>query len=845
VSATVPSLQAVSQQSSTRELRKNYAARGRPIPIVYGRAQVGGLLFALDYTDGVWTAGYLFCLGEIDGFDSLLINGAAPVSGVSISYYTGLSTQTADPMLAAAIDDYADTLVITRGATSIGIAYVVLQYGVDQYDDWPQVVAQIRGRKVYDPKTQTVVYSETPALHLADLLSSSFYGHGYTIDETSLEAAQDANEESAFGEVRRTSFTVIDQAKRTDEWVEVLRAYAACFIVRRGDTVYLVPDRPASSVMTLTASDVLKGSLTINKRDSADLPTVVRVSYTDTTGDEWRDRVSASAELSGVSTGAVPRREQLLPLPGVSRHSQAQREAVERLNKLRLRDLEVSFVGFDKCLVLEMGDVITLTHPLGLTSKQLRLDVDPVAVSPGRWRITASEYDPAAYSDSIVEQPTFTDGDLPSGAPPEAPSGLSVSEVTYQLQNGKYASRLDISWNQSTNIFVTGYAVKVTDNVGAVVYASNTTQNRLSTPALRELVAYTVEVKAYTPLVEASSASTALITIIGKTAIPDAPASLSGFEAGGEVRLTWPASNDVDAERYEIRYGTTGGDWDSATQLDIVDGLRLTTKDVPEGTWRFYVKTIDSIQQRSTGAATTDLVVTLDNDAFTAGRIDPLTDHQTATNMHVVAESRISGVEVAYSDGGDTWADMFGGAAMGTFTSPLASYQTAPAVTWASEILDVLEDKSGNWRGVLPTYELYNGSLDADVFGLQMDAGGAYSWASQLSRQASARYARLRLVGTMNIRIELPGGSIRADIIAREETGVGTSSTGGVTITLSKQYAAARSIVITPEGSAAYTATFDNIVLDSGGVTEFDVYIFNSAGAAVNGVPFRWVWKGI
>ena len=831
-------------QSTVSKIRTRRLATGQAIPIVYGTAQVGGLVFAVDHTDGVWTLGYLFCLGEIDGYDKLLLNEAAPAEGVTVNYYRGTQTQGVDPMLQSAISGYADTQIIARDGLTIGIAYVVVQYGAHVYDNWPTVVAQVRGLKVYDPATQSRRFSANPALQLADLLASPVYGHGFTVDHTSLQALADYCDDTTLGEVRRASYLVIDEPQDTDVWVDVLRTLASGFLVRRGATIYFVADKAAASVKTITAADILRDSLRIEKQDSADLPTVVRVSYTDKTATEWRDRVSAPAELPGVSTGAVPRRESVIQLTGIDRHSQAKREAIERLNKLRLRDLSVSFVMFDEALVLEAGDVITVTHPYGLTNKLLRIDSDPQQMSPGRWRISATEYDPAVYSDEVATQPSYPDANLPSGGPPAAPTGLVIREVTYQTKNGQYASRLNIRWTASTDIFTAGYTVNVTDDLGAVVYSSNTTLTQVSTPPLRELIPYTVNVTAYTPVIAGVASATGSATIIGKTAIPDAPERVTGFEAAGEVRLQWTASTDVDAERYEVRYGVIGGTWTAAQPLDIVDGLRLVSADVPQGHWRFWVKTIDSIRQYSSGAATVDIKVTLNNDAFTAASRVPLGGAFAAmTNMHESVEDRRSPYATYYADSAQSWSSLFGSAAMNTFTSPLASYQrlTAEAIYLSPEI-DLIANKSGNFSGDLN--RLTFGHPVIAELGVK-PAGGAYTYSDQLSQQATGRYTRLRARSERPFVVRGGGGAHRMDIVAREEVGRDTSlATGAQTVSLSRQYAAARSIVLTPEARAARSAVYDNVRLNNGGVTTFDVYIFDSQGAQV-ATPFRWQWKGV
>lgn len=832
-------------QSSLAEIQKNVVAEGDTIPILYGRGQIGGRPIVIDYSDGVWTVAYRIGMGELQAVERTIINGADPVAGVTVNVYLGTTAQVADPLLVAAIDGYADDLVVSTTAGDFGVAYAVIQYGDAQYDAWPRVVFQYLGKKVWNPKTQLLEYTQNSSLHYADFLSSPIYGQGYSVDDASLEQCQDANDDDAFGEVRRCSSVQIDRPQNSETWAEVLRAYASCYKIHRGDVVHLVPDRPVATAASVTQADVL-GLPLIATKDSTELPTVIRVIYTNTDGDEWRELPCEPAELPGVSTGAVERREQLVRMTGIDRHSQAYREAVERLNKLHLDDLGVTWIGFDENAVREAGDVVDFTHSLGLSAKPLRLLTDPVQISPGRYRLRAAEYDPAAYSDEIAYAPTYADGNLPNGGVPGAVTGLTVGETTYQLQNGKYASRLDISWAAAANSFTTSFEIMVKEGA-TVVWAGSTSGLMMSTSPLKELVDYTIEVVAKNAIYS-SAAALANYAIIGKTAKPNAPPSITGFEAGGEVRLSWAKALDADAERYEVRYSDTSGAWASAAVIDIVDSLRLATKDVPPsdsnpgGVWRFYVRTIDSIGQQSDDEITIDLAVTLDDNAFRAGGLEPISAHDSLTFMHSVEEVRGSGVTEYYSDGNDTFTSLFGAAAMSTFGNALASYQSAQGTSeWYSEELDLGEDKSGSFQAS-KAYVNHAGTATVEL-GLKPD-GGSYSWGA-MSRQGTARYAQVRIRSAGIFQTSVPEGYIRADVVASSEEGSSMSlSSSGKKITLSKEYSAARSIIITPEGSAARSYSIDNIILDDSGFTSFEVYIFNSSGAQVAN-DFLWAWKGV
>lgn len=829
-------------QQKLEETQRNISAYARPIPLVYGEAQVGGEIFALNYTSGTWTIGYIIGLGELDSYTGVLINGEAPKSGVLVNYYLGTNSQTADPLLSAAIENYEDDLIITASdGTKIGVGYIVVQYTDTHYTDWPQVIATVKGKKVWNPDSQTVEFSENPVLHLADLLTNTHYGHGYSSDQTSLLAVYNYNDDGSIGEKRRESYLVIKDAKPVADWVSIAQTYAGCFLSIRGDTVYYVLDAVASPVMNITMDDIVANSLSIRKKDSSNLPTVIRSSYTDTSTTVWKEKLCDPAKLSGVDNGSTQWRESEISLVGIKRHSQAYRESVERINKLILSDLEVSWVMFDEAMQLEIGDVVTISHGFGLDNKKLRIVEDPQQISPGRWKLEGIEYSDEAYSDEIIETPSTPDTNLPTAGAPGLPTNIAVVEHSYQTQNGEYATRLNITWSRPTTGTVTGYTVEIFEGTD-LVWATNVANPRATTSPLKESVLYTIKISAFNPLYSGEQESYNY-TIIGKLAVPNPPTDLTGFEAGGEVRAWWvapSAPSDFDVKRYEVRYYNQAETWDQGTVIDEVDALRIVTKDIPAGEWTLGVKSIDSIRQKSVGTAEINITVTLDRDAFRAGNLEPLDDYSSLVFVYedVIASQ---GRTDFYSDGNDTWSSLFGSSAMNTFTDPLASYQSAQGISyWYSEELDLLQDQSGTWRAEIDVTDYSTGTVIE--FGLKPD-GGSYSWSTNLSRQAKARYAQIRVYSPNLFYLGTPQGHIYADVIAREESGLAQSNSSTYTrITLTNEYAAVRSIVLTPQGSAPYTAVFDNLIY--GGTSSFDVYIFDNNGDQVS-VDFAWQFKGV
>ncbi len=384
-----------------RRTTQTIAADSTPIPVAYGEVQAPGRVFAVDYDDGTWTIGALFCIGECESL-SVLLNGSAPPSGVDVNTYLGTTSQTPDPMLSAAISGYDDDLVIEHPAGDIGVCYAVIQYTDDDFSSFPQILGEIEGRRVYDPDADSTGYSQNPSLALRDLITSPHFGLGEPVIEASAIAAAATNDADVDGEPRRTINLLLEQSRPTPEWIEILATYAGCWAHKRGDAWVLTPDRPASAT-TLGREDVRMAPPAF--ADPAQAPTVVEVQYTDKSETPWRER-SAFAMLDGVSTGTVPRRESLVRLPGVDRFSQATREAHERLNKLNRSLLTASGTVFDDLIGLELGDVIEIDdHPLYPTHTLFRIAEPPMITGPGRLEFRAAAYSADDYNDS---KPSFS-----------------------------------------------------------------------------------------------------------------------------------------------------------------------------------------------------------------------------------------------------------------------------------------------------------------------------------------------------------------------------------------------------------------------------------------------------
>lgn len=809
------------------------SADGARLPIIYGRDRRGGLIANIVPLSGDILVQCIWGHGPIDAIEAVYLNDEAVDNWrVNQTHYLGAPGQGVDPWLrdafAAKGIDYWDTLP--------GVAYSVFKVGTARFD--VGFSALIRGRKLYDPRSGLTAWSANPALVLADFMVSAEYGCNRTVAWSSVSAAANACDAIVGAEPRRAIGLTLDAPQSCDAWVDVLRTYAGCFVVQHDDGWHLIPDRPAAPVATF---DHVAGNIAslspLKKRRRADAPTVMRVTWTDTSAIPWRDR-TATAYAPGVQSGTVEWRESSVSLPGIQSASQAYREAVERLNKLSLSDLSCSLEVFDAAGHLEPGDVVSVTHPVGLSDKRMRIvQIDTTA--PGRYTLALAEYDPAAYSDAVVSTPSSPDTALPSPANPLAPIGVTVVEEVYQLQDGTYSSRLRVSWSEPDYPWGVGYRIDV--RVGGVVVQTGTVGRGVTvwpSQSVQERVHHQIDVRLLSSIGSESPAASATITPQGKYLLPGNVPAITGFEVGGEVRLRWDPAIDIDIWRYELRWGAVGVAWADAALLDRVDALRLVASDIPAGTWDFLVCALDSVGQYSPVPARRTITITSDAGSF-------------LVDSHAFASPSVTGMVEVPLPPGDTrrrWVtdDATAMAArfpdpLSDYGNPLASYAPGPS-EWLSEIHDFGLQLTGNWTAELPVTTLSGATSAA----LEL-SDDAVTWAAHtgLSAKGTARFARLRASNTGGAMVViLPGAIVRIDAVPRVEEGTATTSASTYTrITLAGSYAASKGLPkVSILGNTPAVATVDNII--TGPVTTFDIYTFDMSGNQISR-PVGWEWKGV
>jgi hypothetical protein len=766
------------------ELQVTLTAHNALIPIIYGRQRVGALIFAVGAFNNRLYLGCLWCAGPVEAIESVTINDEEVDWGVD-DYdkhdYVGAVGQGVDSWLAQAVSGYSSTMTMLVGGVQVPMCYSVIE--CQQNDNgFPQVQAIIKGRKVYDPRTAAWGYSQNPALCLADWITNATFGQGLTVDWDSVTAAANyCDEDLGGGHKRRQLDLVLANELPVAQWTDILRAYAGCYIAHDGTKLRLVPDKDTTAARALTASNIVAGSLQLSRLSEFDRATVYEVSFTDTRSLPWKT-ATARATLTGVDAGTRSRAVSSITMPGITRAKQAYREALERLAIDYTTDLEATWETFDEGAADLIGDIVTLTHPIGLTAEAFRI-VDVVLVSPGRWQVQARQHNASIYSNDITATDTDDFTDLPDPGDIPAPTGITAASGTAYLlvaNDGTIVSRIYVTWTiPATYLYARRAEVqfkRVTDSTWQT--AATVDQTSAFCSSVQDGETYDLRVRIVNSLGQTGEWGTAQHVVVGKTEPPPDVTTFSVSAYGSGTRqFTWTmASPPPDLAGYKLRWVLgSSGSW--ATMTDLHTGIQVAspyeTDALAGGEYTFAIKAVDTSGNESVTAQY--ITVTLPDQPMSGllTAVDCYADgwSGTKTNCWVAADGFL------YATDSKTWASLLtDGVTWATWTA------------WARDANDLTYTHTALDLGAVLTFTpTVSANCPVGTLTLEErtsnDGSSWSSWATCATAVKTARYyqARATVAGTAGQQLRLLNMSIQigADPLEEVIEDLATSSLSG------------------------------------------------------------------
>ncbi len=494
-----------------------------PIPVVYGNRKIGVIKvhkYVTDLSGGAQNELLhlicVLCEGEIDAIEEVFFDGVSendqrwrkdknnPNSAkwFTVHRYLGAANQPASAAAVSGIPNWT----IDHKLSGLAYLYIVVQMDKDQsvWRGEPETTARVRGRKIFDPRTNTTAFSTNPAIQLLDYLQNPIYGKGLNLnrlDQSSFIAAANFADETLnstvivngtptpFTHKRFTGNQVVDTGRSVFSNVQqMLSAIRGSLPIGSG-VLRLQLERDTSPVFYFSHGRseqlnhaTITGRIKSSGGSKKDRFNRVVVRFPNAALDFERDEVfypdSEDPQFSqwlAEDNGVLL--EQNFEFNTITNKAEALQMA--RIIALRSRfQLQCSFTASPAAIVVEPGDVVGITDDTrGWDAKPFRVEQVKLK-DDGDVELEFIEHQNAIYpwSGTTYEERTGgTNLGDPTNIP--APTGLFITPDPTFATGGR------LSWNTINNAFIRRFRIQL--QTGAeVLFTEETAGRSLDLPLL-------------------------------------------------------------------------------------------------------------------------------------------------------------------------------------------------------------------------------------------------------------------------------------------------------------------------------------------------------------------------
>lgn len=598
-------------QSKTITARSSNATR----KLIYGETRVGGTFAFIEATDNDQYLHLVIILAahEVEQFtgvyfnDELLtitsnsVTSPTKYNGFADIYTVvkGTAGNIPAPLLATASWTSSHTL------TDQAYIYARLKFDPDAFEQGlPNISAKIQGRKIYDPRTTTTVYSKNPALVIRDYLSDTVYGLGATaaeIDDASFIAAANVCEESVTlsggGTQDRYTFDGVVDTQNTprSNLEQMLTALNGSLYYSNGQWslragAYVTP------TVTLDESDFASGltvSTAISARDSFN---AIKGQFVSPDSDYQATDYPAITSSTFETEDNGERRYLNLDLPFTDNAARAQRIAKQILYKNR-QEISLRAKFKMNAFQFQVGDTVMITNArLGFTQKvfeivswKLNFGVNEVTVDCELTETNSAVYDWNAEEKDFAQDNTT----LPN--PFNVPAPTLVPSEDLQTYNQQSINVL-IGTVSSTSIYARQFEVEAklsTDtNFTSLGIGSG---NKYTLVNVQAGSTYDIRARAINALGIKSAWTEEEYEIQGTAVDPSDVTDFTVNIVGQQADLKWTAIPDGDLSHYIIRHSplTSGATFNNSRTLVKKVSRPASTITVPALTGTYSIKAVD------------------------------------------------------------------------------------------------------------------------------------------------------------------------------------------------------------------------------------------------------------
>lgn len=609
----------------------NKQSNVEPLPVIYGTRKVGGtrVFVATSGSDNTYLYVILaLCEGEIELINTVYINDIPSTDSrfsglITITKYIGTDSQTADPTFTGA----SPSIGWTSDHRLRGIAYLAMRFSYNQDvfgGGLPNVTAIVEGKKCYDPRTATTIYTNNPAICLRDYLVNTRYGKGLDsslIDDTSFSSAADdcdalvSKYTGAVGTDKLfTCNAVINTGQNIFENVKIfLTGMRGLLPFSNGVYSLIIEDDFAPSFAFDTTNIV--GGISISSAGKASKYNKVTAKFTNPDTNWQSDTVTWPAAGSSDSTTFLSEDNSIelaaeITLPTITDFYAARDIARVVCLGSRLATLSIELTATAEAIEVAVGDVVTLTSPTpGWTDKEF-LVTQMRLMDNGEVHFSMREHTASIFPwITDAEAEAVQQSNLPDPFSVEAPTSFVITESTFISEDGSAVPEIYITWTAANDAFVELYEVQgklqsLSDWV-SVITADTQIYER------NQIVGetYDLRVRAINALGVRSAWLTDTYTPTGDIVAPSPVTSLTAVALTKSVALSWVPPSDKDVGTYNI-YEYTSNSFGSSSVVGIASGSTYTRTGLNGNATKYYwVTAVDRSGNESTevasGAVTT------------------------------------------------------------------------------------------------------------------------------------------------------------------------------------------------------------------------------------------------
>lgn len=600
-----------------------------PHKIIYGRSRTGGTIVYLESTSSNKYLHIVVALAghEIDavekvyfGDEEVTLDGSGNISGgtyfgkARVKFKYGTDSQTAFEDLVSESDGNWTANHRMKGRAA---AYIRLEYDQNVYPNgMPNFSFLIRGKKVYDPRSDTTAWSNNPALCISDYLCDVKRGMGCVyadeIDETALIAAANicdtdvALSAGGYEDKYRLDGFFLTSASPEEIINQMLTSMAGKAVWSNGKWRILA-GHYYTPTLTFDEGDLRSGftvQTLVSRRENFNGVKGVFVSsdnnYIST---DFPSIQSATA----VSEDGGEEVYKNISLPFTTSATMAQRLAKIELLRAR-QQITLTLPMKLQGLKANVGDIVEIDNKrLGWSNKPFEVVSMNVSIAEALGvDLELREISSDVFDWQTSEEQTFDPApntNLPNAFDVTAP-GISVVD-TLEINAETIVTKLVVNltggdtFNDRFEVQAKPQSSSDWLNLGQATGAVFQLYNVIDSAL------YDVRARAINVFGVRSDWTTSVHEVIGKTAPPEDVTGFSINVVGTQAYLTWNPVSDLDLSHYRIRHSrlTTG-----ATYTDAIDVVAKVPRPgvfavVPAMTGTYFIKAIDKLGNESLNVA--------------------------------------------------------------------------------------------------------------------------------------------------------------------------------------------------------------------------------------------------